>query len=92
MKTFRTWVEEIEEIGPYIKVHLPKVKQTKEFSCGAAALRAVCELFKVGPESEKEFIKALRELKAEQKLQLEQDINQVKTSKPILRSSNLFID
>lgn len=60
MRTFRAYLEEIEEIGPYIKVRLPKVKQTKTFSCGAAALRSVCELFGVGPESEKDFIKACK--------------------------------
>ena len=60
MKIFRSTVEEIEEIGPYIQIRLPKVKQTKTFSCGAAALRSVCELFGVGPESERDFIKACK--------------------------------
>lgn len=57
MKTFRAYLEQIEEIGPYIKVHLPKVKQTKNYTCGAAALRAICKLYNVGPKSEKQFIK-----------------------------------
>lgn len=60
MRTFRAYLEEIEEIGPYIKVRLPKVKQTESFSCGAAALRSISELFGVGPENEKEFIKACK--------------------------------
>ena len=42
-------------------------------------------------ESEQDFMKTLRELKAEQKLQLEQESNQVKTNNAS-HNSNLFID
>lgn len=42
-----------------VKVHLPKVEQTKGYSCGAAALRAVCGYFGVGPEDEDELIDLL---------------------------------
>jgi|SRR5262252_479680 len=47
------------EILQYVKIPLPSVRQQKSFSCGAAALRAICEFYKVGPETEEEFIKAL---------------------------------
>lgn len=62
--SFRTWLEEDaafeRENGDHIKVNLPKVKQGDDFDCGAAALRAVCEYFKVGPEKEADFIKACK--------------------------------
>jgi|SRR5262252_6884391 len=47
------------EILRHIKIPLPSVRQQKTFSCGAAALRAICEFYKVGPRDEDEFIKLL---------------------------------
>lgn len=62
--SFRTWLEEYvayeRENGDHIKVNLPSVRQSHNFDCGAAALRAVCEYFKVGPEKEADFIKACK--------------------------------
>src|SRR5262245_8999007 len=51
------------EILQYIKVAVPKVRQSKNFSCGAAALRAIAEFYKVGPDSEDEFIEAVKATK-----------------------------
>ncbi len=64
MSSFRLWLEEEEgfepENGPHIKVHLPAVRQSHNYDCGAAALRSVAEHFKVGPEKEADFIKACK--------------------------------
>lgn len=49
MGRFRHWYESF--------LHLPKVNQTHDYDCGAAALRAVAEYWGVGPEDEGEFIK-----------------------------------
>lgn len=38
-------------------IHLPKVNQTHNYDCGAAALRAVATYYGVGPEDEGDFIK-----------------------------------
>lgn len=40
-----------------IKVPIPKVEQVSNYDCGPAALRAICEYYKVGPKSHDEFIK-----------------------------------
>lgn len=40
-----------------VKLHLPSVRQSHNYDCGAAALRSVAEFFKVGPEDHDEFIK-----------------------------------
>ncbi len=67
MISFRTWLEEHDDFepenGPHIKVALPSVKQSSNYDCGAAALRAIAEHFKVGPEKESDFIKACKTTK-----------------------------
>jgi predicted double-glycine peptidase len=50
---FKVWLETRQVIIP---VHV--AKQNHNYDCGAAALRAVCEYFKAGPEDQAEFIKA----------------------------------
>jgi predicted double-glycine peptidase len=40
----------------HIKVGLPSKQQTKNFSCGNTALRAIAVHFKVGPDSEQFYI------------------------------------
>lgn len=48
------------KLGPDdVKVRVPKVRQTTGYSCGAAALKAVCKYFCAGPDDEDEFIEAL---------------------------------
>jgi uncharacterized protein len=42
-----------------IKVQLPNVVQHSNFTCGAAALQAVCAYFGVGPDTEYEYVKEL---------------------------------
>lgn len=42
-----------------IKVPVPNVQQTKNFSCGAAATQSVCCYFGVGPDDQEEYIKKL---------------------------------
>jgi predicted double-glycine peptidase len=42
--------------GGSIKVWLPSVKQTTKFSCGAAALRSICQYYGCGPDDEEDFI------------------------------------
>jgi predicted double-glycine peptidase len=60
MQGFRDWLLSEEKIPQgAIKLHLPKVRQQKTFTCGAAALKAVCKYFKVGPEKESDFSKVL---------------------------------
>lgn len=55
--TFREWlVLEEKTLSGAIKIHLPAVKQTTDYSCGAACLRSLAEYFGVGPEDEKDFI------------------------------------
>ncbi len=39
-----------------IHIDMPTAQQQRNYSCGAACLRAVCKHFKVGPETEKEFM------------------------------------
>lgn len=51
MGNFKIWLE--NEI-----IQLPVTRQQKTYSCGAGALRAICNYFQVGPENEKK----LREL------------------------------
>jgi predicted double-glycine peptidase len=66
--SFRTWLENDgfdQEQGSHIKINLPSVKQSDDFDCGAAALRSVCEYFKVGPEDESDFIKACKTSKSQ---------------------------
>lgn len=43
-----------------VKIPLPSVRQSHTFDCGAAALRSVCEFFRVGPDDHDEFIKACK--------------------------------
>lgn len=43
-----------------IKVHLPDLKQHEDYTCGAAAMEAICEFFGVGPETEDDFVQLLR--------------------------------
>lgn len=62
MRSFVEWLylTESKQIPEgAVKIHLPKVQQTTKYSCGAAALRAVCGYFGVGPEDEEDFIKIL---------------------------------
>lgn len=47
---FRHWFESL---------NLPKVIQSHKFDCGAAALRAVCQYYGVGPDEEDDYIKLL---------------------------------
>src|SRR5581483_2822978 len=42
-----------------IKTDVLDVRQSTNFSCGAAALHAVCAYWGVGPESEYDYMKAL---------------------------------
>lgn len=60
MGSFKYWLQYVEGMDSAVRIHLPSVRQQKNFSCGAAALRAVCQYYKVGPEKESEFIKACR--------------------------------
>lgn len=46
-----------------IKVHLPKVRQSKYYDCGAAIFRSICKLYKKGPKTAKEFIKICKTTK-----------------------------
>jgi predicted double-glycine peptidase len=43
-----------------IKIQVPNVQQTKNFSCGAAATQSVCCYFGVGPENQEEYVKRLK--------------------------------
>lgn len=56
MRTFMDWVK---QSGDAIKVHLPKVNQTTEYTCGAAALRAVGSYFGINWD-EKKYAKLLK--------------------------------
>lgn len=57
MVPFTIWmIMEKNEILGSIKVPLPSVRQTKNFSCGAAALRSIFQYYGVGPEEEHKFI------------------------------------
>lgn len=54
MKTFTEWLTIREgKIGIPIKI----VRQSHGYDCGAAALRAIAQYFRTGPDDEKEFIK-----------------------------------
>lgn len=53
---FKTWIEAQDEPEILIPIHI--AKQNHNYDCGAAALRGICEFFKVGPEDQGEFIKA----------------------------------
>lgn len=46
----------VAEIAPYIKVRLPKTRQSYSYDCGAAALWAVCSYFGVATRK-KNFLK-----------------------------------
>jgi predicted double-glycine peptidase len=50
---FREWLIVEEKV----RIPLPKVQQVSDYDCGPASLRAICQYFKVGPKSHKEFIK-----------------------------------
>jgi predicted double-glycine peptidase len=43
-----------------IKVDLPKAVQAKGYTCGAAALLAICRHYGVGPRSERRIVKDMR--------------------------------
>lgn len=66
MLRFLEWLELTESPQPKriprdaVKINLPKVEQTKPYSCGAAVLRAVCDYFGVGPDDESGFINLLK--------------------------------
>ncbi len=45
--------------GGSIKAFIPDVRQNTNFSCGAAALHAVCAYWGVGPDSEYDYMKNL---------------------------------
>lgn len=49
MGNFKRWIENI--------IPVPVVYQSRSYDCGAAALRAVCQFWGVGPDEEDEFIK-----------------------------------
>ena len=63
MSTFRDYLNGEDDgkqiSGHAVKVPLPKVSQERRYTCGAAALRAVCEFYGVGPETEDEFVAML---------------------------------
>jgi len=40
-----------------VRIPLPKVEQVSNYDCGPAALRAICQYYKVGPEDHDQFIK-----------------------------------
>lgn len=42
-----------------IKIHLPNVQQTTNFSCGAAVTQAICFYYGVGPDKQEEYMKKL---------------------------------
>lgn len=56
MKSFTEW----RVPDSAIHIDLPDVTQQKEFSCGAACLRSICQYFKVGEDAEKDYIKSLK--------------------------------
>ena len=45
-----------------IKVPLPDTKQKRDYSCGPAAVMAVCRYFGVGFDYEKDFIRLFKKL------------------------------
>lgn len=58
MHSFLEWLDlsEANKIpSDAIKIHLPKIEQTTDYTCGPASLRAIAGFFGVGPYSEKEF-------------------------------------
>lgn len=50
---FKNWLVLEEKV----RIPLPKVQQVSDYDCGPASLRAICQYYKVGPESHKDFIK-----------------------------------
>lgn len=70
MLSFKSWQLREEHSIPdatilqHIKIPLPSVCQSSDYDCGAAALRAIAEYFKVGPEDQKDFIKVVKAKKA----------------------------
>ncbi len=63
---FKLWLHEAEKyevpngrILQFIKVPIPSVKQQGDFTCGAAALRAIASFYKTGPTTECDFAKAV---------------------------------
>ncbi len=60
MISFKVWmITERHEILDHIKVPVKSVSQTKTFSCGNAALRTICQFYKVGPDDEDKFIEMM---------------------------------
>ena len=60
MRSFVEWLDTSESKkipDDAIKIHLPKVEQTTNYTCGAACLRTVAYYFGVGPKDEDEFSK-----------------------------------
>ncbi len=62
----RSWSDPDEGIQPLpggeedpIKIHLPEVRQSTNYSCGAACLMSVCLYHGIGPQTEEEFIQFL---------------------------------
>lgn len=40
-----------------VRIPLPKVEQVENYDCGPAALRAICQYYKVGPDDHEQYIK-----------------------------------
>lgn len=45
-------------------INLPKVRQSKDYDCGAAIFRSICKFYNVGPKTSKEFIKVCKTKKS----------------------------
>jgi len=63
--SFKAWLlkEESGELLQHIKINLPSAKQQGNFTCGAACLRSISSYYKVGPETECDFVKAVKATK-----------------------------
>src|SRR3990167_11125340 len=60
MVGFKAWL--LEQENP-IKIALPAVHQSSNYDCGAASLRSIASYFGFGPETEQQFIKAVKATK-----------------------------
>ena len=59
-QSYRTLIQNSHYIPEdAIKIALPQVRQLTDYSCGAAAFRAICRYFRVGPKKEKQYINLL---------------------------------
>jgi predicted double-glycine peptidase len=54
---FKHWLEDTNVPDQHIDIDIPPTHQQKDYSCGAACLRAISTYFKVGPKTEQEFMK-----------------------------------